>query len=51
MTVAEAVRKAAALLAQGPHPDRARRDAETLLVYLLHHDRATFITRSREPLG
>ena len=40
MTLRESVAAAEAKLIQSPHPDRARLDAETLLLHALHQDRA-----------
>ena len=40
MTLRELVAEAEAALRTGPHPDRARLDAETLLLYLLKQNRA-----------
>jgi release factor glutamine methyltransferase len=37
-------------LGAGPHPERARRDAETLLLHLLHRDRAFLIAHPHEIL-
>ena len=40
MTLRELIAEAEALLRSGPHPDRARLDAETLLLHLLKQNRA-----------
>jgi release factor glutamine methyltransferase len=38
-----------AALRQGPHPDRARLDAESLLLHLLHQNRAWLLAHSDDP--
>src|SRR4051812_35851164 len=48
MTFAEWVRHGAAQLAEGPHPDRARRDAETLLLHHIGRDRAWLLAHGAE---
>lgn len=50
MTLEEWVRKGEALLRTGPHPDRARRDAELLLRHLLKQERAALLARWNERL-
>lgn len=40
MTLREAIEEAESRLKTGPHPERARRDAESLLLHVLHQDRA-----------
>lgn len=50
MTLQEWVEKGAALLRAGPHPERARADAEYLLRYLLDHERAALLARWKERL-
>ncbi|HWG22355.1 MAG TPA: peptide chain release factor N(5)-glutamine methyltransferase [Terracidiphilus sp.] len=50
MTLEEWVRKGEALLRTGPHPDRARRDAELLLRHLLQQERAALLARWKERL-
>jgi release factor glutamine methyltransferase len=51
MTLQEWLKKGAAELRRGPHPDRSRRDAETLLLHLLRRDRAALFARSKEVLS
>jgi release factor glutamine methyltransferase len=51
VTVAEAVEKAAARLAEGPHKERARLDAEALLMHLLEANRAWLITHGDYEIG
>ncbi len=43
MTVQNWVRNGEARLRTGPHPERARLDAETLVLHLIHRDRAYLI--------
>jgi release factor glutamine methyltransferase len=43
MTYQDMVRAGEAHLREGPHPERARRDAETLLLHVIRRDRATLI--------
>jgi release factor glutamine methyltransferase len=50
MTLQEWVEKGTGLLRTGPHPDRARRDAELLLRHLLQHERAALLARWNERL-
>ena len=51
MQLREAVELAAARLAAGPHPERARRDAETLLLHLTGKDRAWLLAHADEDFG
>lgn len=51
MTLEEWLKQGAAQLRKGPHPDRARRDAELLLQHLLHRERAALLARSKERLA
>jgi release factor glutamine methyltransferase len=44
MTVGESVARGEAQLRAGPHPDRARRDAETLLLHLIGRNRAWLLS-------
>jgi release factor glutamine methyltransferase len=50
MTLEEWLEKGAAQLGSGPHPDRARRDAEALLAHILRRNRAALLARWKEPL-
>jgi len=50
MTVRHSLRVGAAQLDVGPHPDRARRDAETLLLYLLEKSKAWLMAHDDEEL-
>ena len=50
MTLREGLEKGASTLAAGPHPDRARRDAELLLLHAVQLDRAALFARWNEPL-
>ncbi len=43
MTYQDMVKAGEAHLRQGPHPERARRDAETLLLHVIRRDRATLV--------
>jgi len=45
MTLREWLDRGEAQLLSGPHPDRARRDAETLLLHLIGKSRAWLLTR------
>jgi release factor glutamine methyltransferase len=45
MTLREWLERGEAQLLSGPHPDRARRDAETLLLHLIGKNRAWLLTR------
>jgi release factor glutamine methyltransferase len=51
MTLQEWVGKGEAQLRQGPHPERARRDAETLLLHVIRRNRAALLARWNEVLG
>jgi release factor glutamine methyltransferase len=50
MTYQEWLRKSEAQLRAGPHPDRARRDAEALLLHVLGKDKAWLMAHSEEQL-
>jgi release factor glutamine methyltransferase len=50
MTLQEWVGKGEAQLRQGPHPARARRDAETLLLHIIRRNRAALLARWNEVL-
>jgi len=50
MTLDEWLRKSEALLRAGPHPERARPDAELLLRHLLKLERAALLVRWKEVL-
>ena len=50
MTLEAWLAKAEARLRAGPHPDRARRDAETLLLHVIRSERAALIVRWKEVL-
>lgn len=50
MTLQEWFQKGEAVLRNGPHPDRARRDAESLLLFVLHRERAGLLARWNECL-
>lgn len=50
MTLDEWLRKGEALLRTGPHPDRARPDAELLLRHMLKLERAPLLARWKERL-
>lgn len=50
MTLQEWLRKGEAQLKKGPHPDRARADAELLLRHLLRWERAALLVRWNERL-
>lgn len=45
------IRGAEARLAKGPHPERARQDAEGLLLHLLGRDKAFLMAHDEEPLS
>jgi len=47
----EWLRQGEARLQAGPHPERARRDAETLLLHLIGRDRAWLLTHLDEDFG
>jgi release factor glutamine methyltransferase len=51
MTLESWLRKAETRLSAGPHPERARRDAETLLLHLIQRDRAFLIAHPEEALS
>jgi release factor glutamine methyltransferase len=51
MTLQEWLRNGEAQLAAGPHPDRARRDAETLLLHHIGHNRAWLMAHGDEEFG
>ena len=50
MTLEAWLAKAEAQLRDGPHPDRARRDAETLLLHVIRSERAALLVRWKEVL-
>ena len=50
MTVQEWIREGEAQLRLGPHPERARRDAELLLQNVIRRERAALLARWREKL-
>jgi release factor glutamine methyltransferase len=50
MTLQEWVGKGEAQLRQGPHPERARHDAETLLLHIIRRNRAALLARWNEVL-
>jgi release factor glutamine methyltransferase len=50
MTLQEWVAKGEAQLRKGPHPERARRDAESLLLHVVRRERAAFLARWKEVL-
>ena len=50
MTLQEWVGKGEAQLRKGPHPERARRDAETLLLHIIRRNRAALLARWNEVL-
>ena len=49
MTLQECLKEGEAKLRRGPHPERARRDAELLLQHVLRLDRAALLARWKEP--
>lgn len=51
MTLQERQQQAEARLVNGPHPDRARRDAESLLMHLIGKDRAWLIAHGDDEFG
>lgn len=51
MTLRECLEYGIARLHAGPHPDRARRDAETLLLHLTGKNRAWLLAHSAEEFG
>lgn len=50
MTLQNWVQNGEARLRGGPHPERARRDAEVLLLHMIHRDRAFLIAHQNEIL-
>jgi release factor glutamine methyltransferase len=50
MTLEEWLRRGEAHLRHGPHPDRARRDAEMLLLHIIRRERAALLARWKERL-
>lgn len=50
MTLEQAVRQGEAKLSGGPHADRARRDAEALLLHVIRRNRAAMLARWKEVL-
>jgi release factor glutamine methyltransferase len=50
MTLQEWMREGEARLRTGPHPERARRDAEVLLQHVARRDRAALLARGNETL-
>lgn len=51
MTLQEWLKRGEAQLRNGPHPDRARRDAELLLMHATRLDRAALLARPEEVLA
>lgn len=51
MQLRECLDHGAVRLSMGPHPDRARRDAETLLIHLTGKNRAWLLTHAEEEFG
>ena len=51
MTLQNWVLNGEARLRAGPHPERARRDAETLLLHMIERDRAYLIAHPRDNLS
>jgi release factor glutamine methyltransferase len=51
MKLEEWLRKGEAQLRAGPHPERARRDAEVLLLHLIQRDRAYLIAHPQDMLS
>jgi release factor glutamine methyltransferase len=51
MTIKEWVRQGEAKLSEGPHPDRARLDAETLLVHLMGKNKAWLMAHLSDDFG
>ena len=51
MTLREWLERAAAQLESGPHPEKARRDAETLLLHSIGKNRAWLLTHRDEPFA
>jgi len=50
VTLEQAIRQGEARLSAGPHPDRARRDAESLLLHVIRRNRAGMLARWNEVL-
>jgi release factor glutamine methyltransferase len=50
MTLHDGLRQGEASLRAGPHPDRARRDAEILLLHVVRRERAALLARWNEVL-
>ena len=50
MTLQEWLQRGEAQLKLGPHPERARRDAELLLLYVVRRERAALLARWKEKL-
>jgi release factor glutamine methyltransferase len=50
VTLEQAIRQGEARLSAGPHPDRARRDAEALLLHVIRRTRAAMLARWKEVL-
>lgn len=51
MTLRERAQQAEARLLAGPHPERARRDAESLLLHLTGKDRAWWVAHGEDEFG
>jgi release factor glutamine methyltransferase len=51
VTLQDWIQNAEARLRAGPHPERARRDAETLVLHLIHRDRAFLVTDPHSELS
>jgi release factor glutamine methyltransferase len=51
MLLRECLEQGAARLSAGPHPDRARRDAESLLIHLTGKNRAWLLTHATDEFG
>src|SRR6266567_5201113 len=51
MQLRECIEHGAARLSSGPHPDRARRDAETLLLHLTGKNRAWLLAHAADDFG
>lgn len=51
MTLQQWVEKGEAQLRAGPHPERARRDAESLLLHVIRRERAALLARWKEVLA
>ncbi len=50
MTLGEWLKEGEARLSAGPHPDRARRDAEALLLHIVRRNRASLLAHGNEEL-